>query len=115
MPAKLGKHVKVNLAILQLITLVYPIKEDALSLEFKCDEALICECHCQSGYEDSLLLSCNLHLRIFYCISYVHVDLDHRSKLDPSPRGASSLGTIQANTTIGFEIQKIKRSLVIRM
>ena len=47
----------------------------------------------------------------FWFISYVYVDIDHRSKLDLKLRDASSLGTVQAITTIGFGIQKIERSL----
>ena len=54
-------------------------------------------------------------LRTFGCISYVHVDLDHKSKLDPNSGGAPSLGTVQVNTTIGFKIRKIERSLDTRM
>ena len=55
------------------------------------------------------------HLRTFGCILYVYVELDYMCKLDPSPRDASSLGTEQANTAIGFGIHKIERCLGIRM
>jgi len=55
------------------------------------------------------------HMCIIGCISYVHVDLHHRCKLEPKSRDASSLGMVQVSTTIDFEIQKIERSLGIRM
>jgi len=48
------------------------------------------------------------HLRTFGCISYLHVELNHRNKLDWSPKGAFSLGTEQVSTAISVEFGEAK-------
>ena len=42
------------------------------------------------------------------CFSYVYVELDRRSKLDP--KSTFSLDTEQASTAISFEIQRTEKN-----
>ena len=53
------------------------------------------------------------HLRIFDCISYVHVYLHHKSKLDPKSKRCIFIG--YSISEYGFGMQKIKRFLGARM
>ena len=48
------------------------------------------------------------HMRIFGCISYVNVELDRRSKLDPKSNMCIFIGYGQASTTIDFGFGETK-------
>jgi len=54
-------------------------------------------------------------LCIFGCISYVHVELDHRSKLDPKSKRCIVIRYRISEYVIDFEIHRTERSLGIRM
>jgi len=54
------------------------------------------------------------HLCIFGCIFYVHVELDHRSKLDLKSKRYIFIGYGTSESAISFEIKRTERSLGIR-
>ena len=50
------------------------------------------------------------HLKVFDCVSYVHIDSDARSKLDASLKYVFSLAIVMRNLVIGFRMNKIGKS-----
>ena len=55
------------------------------------------------------------HLRIFGCISFVHMNLDHLSKLDTKSKKCIFIGYGTSKYDYHFKMKKTKRSLGIRI
>ena len=55
------------------------------------------------------------HLKVFGCVSYVHIDYDARSKLDAMSKICFSLATVMRNLAIGFGMNKIGKSLEVEI
>ena len=50
------------------------------------------------------------HLKVFGCISYVHVDSDACSKLDAKSKICFFIAMVMRNLAIGFRMNKIGKS-----
>ena len=55
------------------------------------------------------------HLKVFCCVSYVHIYSDARSKLDAKSTIWFSLAMVMRNLTIGFGMNKIGKSSEVEM
>ena len=53
------------------------------------------------------------HLKVFGCVSYVHIDSDARSKLDA--KSVFSLVMVMRNLAIGFGMNKTGKSSKVEM
>lgn len=51
------------------------------------------------------------HQKIFGCTSYIHIDFDKRSKLDPKFKNAYLLDMTLMNLATNFETKKFRKSL----
>ena len=50
------------------------------------------------------------HLKVFCCVSYVHINFDACSKLDAKSKICFLLAMVMRNLAIGFGINKIEKS-----
>ena len=55
------------------------------------------------------------HLKVFDCVSYVHIDSDARSKLDTKFKICFSLAMVMRNLAIGFGMNKTGKSSEVEM
>ena len=55
------------------------------------------------------------YLKVFGCVSYVHVDSDARSKFGAKSKICFSLAMVMRNLAIGFGINKTGKSLEVEM
>ena len=55
------------------------------------------------------------HLKVFGCVSYVHIDSDARSKLDAKSKIFFSLVMVMRNLAISFGMNKTGKSSEVEM
>ena len=55
------------------------------------------------------------HLKVFGCVSYVHIDSDACSKLDAKSKIFFSLAMVMRNLAIGFGMNKTRKSSEVEM
>ena len=55
------------------------------------------------------------YLKVFSCVSYVHIDSDACSKLDAKSKICFSLAMVMRNLAIGFGINKTGKSSEVEM
>ena len=55
------------------------------------------------------------HLKVFCCVSYVHIDFDTHSKLEAKSKICFSLTMVMRNLAIGFGINKTGKSSKVEM
>ena len=55
------------------------------------------------------------HLKVFGCVSYVHVDSDTCSKLNAKSKICFSLAMMMRNLAIGFRMNKTGKSSEVEM
>ena len=55
------------------------------------------------------------HLKVFDCVSYVHIDSDAHSKLDAKSKICFFIGYVMRNLAIGFGMNKTGKSLEVEM